>query len=298
MGAPLRTLAVLASFALVAVAAGPIEEAELSPTCQDLRPIVGGGRGDLLGLYGEASLRCRPMPALTVQLGLRYTEQRRNVSSFLVLSYDWPLGPGWWLNAKASVRERAGDYEIDRTPEITLRWVPAAPGALLLPAVDLSAGSISVHLPRNSATRVGAILSVSTRQVAFGPSGVVWGDVRLGSYSYGSGQNHNFWSGSVSLGVRPSAATEAVLTFFRSEGFGVSPLAFDNVGLDEVVTGRLSFQMSPTLTLSAGSTIALLAQPVAVREHFVTLTKVGAWTVGVTYRLSDGRLLFTAALLQ
>jgi hypothetical protein len=169
---------------------------------------------------------------------------------------------------------------------------------LFLTAVDLSVGSISVHLPRVSTTRVGGVLSVSTRQVAFSPSVAAWADLRVGSYTYGSGQNHSFWSGSVNVGVHPSAATEAVLTYFRSEGFGVSPLAFDAVRPDELVMGRLGFQVSPMLTLSVGSKIALLAQPVAVREHFVTLTKAGAWTVSVTYRLSDGRLLFTAALPQ
>lgn len=282
---------------LLGLGAGLSHAADARGTlCPNPRLTPAGGRSDLLGVYVELSLGCQPGPAWNLQTGLRYTEQRGTTEPFVVLTYQQLLAPVWGLIVSASRRERWGDYEIDRLPELTLRWNPnARPVSLVIPTLDLSVGSIAVARPQVQTTRVGAVLGLIGLPLALRPPTELRPSMRLATYSYGTGQSHSFWVGTVDLSTRTGPRVEVGVVFNHQEGFGVSPLAYDAINFEETLTGRIGLSVTPSTTVILAATV-LLTQPPSMKEYVLSLYQRGGWNGSVTWRQIDNFVLFSISL--
>jgi hypothetical protein len=233
----------------------------------------------------------------SLRVGLRYTEQRGNVGPFAVAEYSRALDAGWRLIFAASGYERSGDYEIHRLPELTLRWSPPTSSGFLTPSLDLSVGSIQVFRPQAQTERAGVGLTLTTHPMRLGASTEVTPSLRVGGYSYGTGASHSFWVGSASLVHRPTSRMDLGLTYVRQDGTGTSPLAYDYVGLDNYVSGRVGMTLTPSDSASLTTTFGLTPYA-GVREYIVTWTRSAQWTGSLTWRQSDGRLLLGLTLAE
>ncbi len=261
--------------------------------CPNPRLTPAGGRNDLLGVYVELSLGCQPGPAWSLQTGLRYTEQRGTTEPFVVLTYQRLLAPVWGLIVSASRRERWGDYEIDRFPELTLRWNPnARPVSWVIPTLDLSLGSIAVARPQVQTTRAGAVLGLFGLPLTLPPRAELRPSVRLATYAYGTGQRHSFWVGTADLSTRPAPKVEVGVVFNHQEGFGVSPLAYDAINFEETLTSRIGLSVTRSATVALTATL-LLTQPVSMKEYVLALYQPGGWNGSVRWRQIDNLVLFS-----
>ncbi len=264
--------------------------------CPNTRLLVGGGSSDLLGIFGELGLRCTPAPSWSLVTGLRYTEQRANVQPFAVLAYETPLALGWRVRLTTSVRERAGDYEIDRLPELYLWWYPPTGPSFLVPSLQLFVGSIATFRPQAQTTRAGGILVLGVRPLRLGANTELTPGLQLGGIAYGTGQNHSYWMGTVNLVIRPTSRTEVGFSYLRQEGFGVSPLAFDQVNLDHLFTARIGGALTRTDWVFVAATFTLVTQPATIKEYVLSWARAGAWTASVTFRQTDGKVFFGLTL--
>lgn len=263
--------------------------------CPELRPLADGGRSAVLGLFLEVSVRCRQAGHWSLTAGLRYTDQRGGVGPFAVLAYARPLAGNWRLHLTASMYERYGDYEIHRLPELTLRWRPSMIGAPLIPTMDVSLGASQTSNQQAMTGRAGAVLTISARPFRLDARTTLAPVLWLGSYTYGTGQSHSFWIGAGSLVYRLDAKTEVSAHYLYQEGFGTSPLAYDQVGLDSYVSARIGVALTASDRASFTATLGLLPHA-ALREYVIAWTRRGAWTAGITWRQTDGALLFGLTL--
>lgn len=263
------------------------------PLCSGSRLLVEGGHSDVLGVFGEFGVRCPPGPGWALAAGLRYTDQRAGVLPFALLTYTRPLGAGWRFGLTASARERAGDYEIDRLPELYLWWtLPGTPSRpSLMPSLQVFAGSITTLTlqPQPQTTRVGGALTL-TLPLGLGPMAELTPSLQLGALVYGTRQHHSYWVGTVNLTIRPAPRTEVGFAYLRQEGSGTSPLAFDQVNPDHLLTARVSRGLTSSDWVHAAITFTLVAPPATVKEYVLSWSRAGAWTVSVTYRQTDGKV--------
>ncbi len=276
--------------------ADPQEPTPLRYQCPDARVIVDGGRTDPLGLYTGTGVRCTITFSLTLTVGARYAEQRGYTSPFAILSYETSGASVWHLSLTGSYLERSGDYEIDRLPELGLWWTPQANESFLIPSTALFVGYIKVHNPVTETGRAGGSLNLSTRLLLIGPSANISANFTSGEYWYGSGTSYSYWTESLNLNIRPASATEIVLTYSETHGFGTSPLAFDMLEIDRVVTGRVGFTLNPAAVLSVSGTLTLLTS--SMKQYDLSWTTPGEWTATLTWRLSDYKLLLSVTLPQ
>lgn len=259
--------------------------------CPELRPLADGGRSAVLGLFLEAGVRCRQAGHWSLTTGLRYTDRRGGVGPFAVLAYARPLTAGWRLYLVASAYERHGDYEIHRLPDLTLRWSPPAAGPPLISTLDLSLGAIEIPRQQTLTGRAGVVLTLAARPVRLDARTTLAPVLWLGSYAYHTGQSHSFWTGAASVAHRLDARTEVSVLYLYQQGFGASPLVYDQVGLDSYVSGRISLALSASDRASFTATIGLIPQA-APREYVIAWTRHRAWTASVTWRQTDAALLF------
>jgi len=287
----------LGAFALVMmtvlIAQGNLQAQTPRPgPCADARTMVGVGVRDVMAGYLEAGVRCPITPPLTLLLGWRYTAQRGYAWPVGILSYEQPLSPTWLMNLTASLHERPGDYEIDRLPELRLKWTPQLDDALVSPSVDLFTGYIRVDTPMAETERSGAALSLSTRSFVSDPRTNVSASGKVAKYWYGTGESYSYWTGSLTVAVRPVTVTEFALIYSETQGFGTSPLVFDLATPDRTVTGRMGFMLNSGDVVFVSAVLSLLTSPTRMEEYDLSWSKPGEWAATVTWRLTDDKVLF------
>ncbi len=120
--------------------------------------------------------------------------------------------------------------------------------------------------------------------------------LQYGNIAYGTGQAHSYWLGTVNLAVRPTPRTELGLFYVKQEATGVSPLAFDQVSLDHLLTARIGQAVTAADWIWAAVTYTLVTPPASVKEYTFSWARAGAWTASVTFRQTDGRVFLGLAL--
>lgn len=301
MRAIARGVAVCALLALLALLAvvGMAREAQavdLLSICPGLRPLVDAGRSDVLGPWAELGLRCGSGP-LSFQTGVRYTGLAQGAAPFAVLSLTYPLAPSLALNLTGSLRERWGDYEINRLPELSLQWSPGF-SSFLHPTFTLSAGIIDALQQNTQAFRTGG-----TATFSFTPLHVVGlnvgATVQFGDYAYGTGQGFSYWTGVMSVSAQVTHSLQVGVAYVHQEGTGVSPLSYDFVGPDRYLAGQVSLALTPAVTISLGGTFNVPGLPTPMRDLTLSLSHPSqGWSVGVTWHQPTGQAVVIATLPQ
>jgi hypothetical protein len=301
-----RLLGVIASI-LVLVMARPAAAAFPSDSCLTLRPLVDAGRTDVLGDYAEVGVRCLSGP-WSLELGTRFTEATQTTWPVGVLSYDHALDPSWHLLVVASARERVGDYEANRLPEVTLRWKPPVSNGMFSPSIEISAGSLQSVQFGTQALRAGVVATVATPSVRMG-SFSMGASIQAGDYTYGTGQNSSFYVAEIDAGVRISDAVGLELIYVNQQGFGTSPLVFDFVNLERVLIARLDVAVGPDAEVALSTSIFVPAQAppptplipsppsVSIRDASIVYSRPSqGWSIGVGWHQVDGRVFLIATL--
>ncbi len=264
--------------------------------CTRLSPTSTGGRNDVLGIFLEAGVVCQASPLWQLKFGWRYTDQSQHVSPFGVVLYTTPLPLGWYLSIATSYRERLGDYEGHRLPELILRRTWDSPS--WVPSLELSAGVISVLQPPAQAGRVGTVAELRTPFWSLTPTTEVVGNLRTGLYAYDSGQSHSFWVAGMTAVQRLPLGLEFRLIYTRQEGVGSSPIRYDATAFDHYFITRLGWPMGAALKGGVSATFNLYTPAITVREYGLTVDHASGFGVGVTLRVSDSRLFLTLSTPQ
>jgi hypothetical protein len=269
---------------------------DLLSLCPGLRPLVDAGRSDVLGPRAEFGIRCGGTP-LNLQMGLRYTGLGQGAMPFAVLSLVYPLSSSLALSVTGSLRERWGDYEINRLPEVTLQWSPASSG-FIRPTFTLSAGLIDALQQNTEAFRAGGTAAFAVTPVRI--AGIDFGaTVQFGDYAYGTGQGFTYWTGVVSASTQVSPSLQLGVAYIHQEGTGVSPLAYDFVGPDQYLAGQFSLALTPAITISLGGTFNVPGLPTPMRDLTLSLSRPSqGWSVGVTWHQPSGQAVLIATLPQ
>lgn len=262
--------------------------------CPQIVPRAAVGRNDFLGRYVETYVRCVPSQPWQLTVGWRYTERAQQVLPYGMVSYSPRAPTGWDLSIIASYRERLGDYEGNRLPELIARRTWNGPG--WVPSLEMSVGAISIIEPAVSAERFGISAGLRPPVVRLSPRAELRGNLRGGLYAYGSGQSHSYWVADLTAARRLPRGGEIGLTYTRQDGAGSSPLAYDFTGFDQYVTARLGWPVSGSLNGSASVSFGLTTPMVTVREYALSISHAGGWSVGATLRMSDSRVLVTLSL--
>ncbi len=286
---------VVCAIVMTSLGMSPVANAQ-SSSCPDVRPVVQGTSSDVLGTVAELKLHSCPGAPWSFIIGVRYMSQPGSVDPYVALVYSRPLAPRLSLQLDATLNERSGDTLLNRLPEVSLRWSPFAHRTFLVPSLELSLGSISLYNPQVQAVRAAGVLNLTTQQIRLGPMVELTPSLRFGRLAYATGQTHTFWVGTVGLVVRPTSKTEVGVSYTRQEGSGASPLGYDAVGSDRTLSGRVGVVLSPSATVSVTANVSLQTQPSTITEYVFSWTRSGKWTVGFTWRQSDGRVLLGAGL--
>jgi hypothetical protein len=289
------------------VMAHPAAAAVPSDACATVRPLIDVGRTDVLGNYAEVGARCLFGP-WSIELGARFTEATQTTWPVGVLSYDHALDPSWHLIVAASARERVGDYEANRLPELTLRWKPAVPDGAFAPSLDLSAGWLQSVQFGTQAFRTGAVATIASPSFRMG-SVSIGGSVQAGDYAYGMGQNTSFYVAEIDAGLRITQAVGVELIYVNQQGFGTSPLVFDFVNLERVLIARLDVAVGPDAEIAVSTSVFVPAQAppstplipsppsVFVRDASIVYSRPSqGWSIGVGWHQVDGRVFLIATL--
>lgn len=269
-------------------AAVPVRaEASRPPGCVGgPRPVTEGGRTDVLGFFGEVGVRCAVGERGWVAVGVRYAESRGNALPWWSAGYSWRVGRDLTLSLRAGGRERLGDWEGDRLPELSVRWAlpPASP---LRGQLEAGVGLFSVHGAAGGVVRAGARVDLFTRALPVGP-GSAWLTAHAGHHAYGGGVSQTFLTWTANLRVPVAQAAALHVSYVHSDSSGWSPLRFDSAGSDRYWTAYLQgsgrttgWRLGVTLDAAAGA---------GVREYQAGVG-VGPNWFGLVYRAADGRLL-------
>lgn len=258
------------------------------------RPVVGGGRNDVLGLFGELGVRCGVTDRGFLTLGFRYAESRANILPWGALSLSWPVREAVTLTLSVGVRERLGDWEGDRLPEVGLRW--NFPDSAPLPGwLETASGLFNVYGAQSGVMRTGLRLNLSTRRVALGQFSA-WLGADTGYYRYSTGDNHPFLTWTANLRISLVRDVSVQLAYLHADSSGSSPLRFDVVGTDRYWTVHLQGMVDPTTSWRLGVLLDS-AGGRGIREYQASLG-VGANWFSVTYRTTDQRLLVGVSLAE
>jgi len=285
----------LLCIALLALWPSPLADAE-TRGCPDVRPVVGGASSDVLGTVAELSLHWCPGAPWSLITGVRYTSQPGNLNAFISLSYEQQISSRLSLHLDATLNERSGDTLLNRLPELSLRWYPFAHHSFLVPSLELSYGSLFVYSSQAQAWRAGAIVNIAAQQIRLGKIAELTPNFRIGTFAYETGQGNNFWAGTVNLTIRPTSRTSVSVGYLRQGGSGTSALGFDTVGPDQTLSGRVGITLSPSAIVSVTANVSLQTQPSTVTEYGFWWTRPGKWSIGFTWRQSDGHVLLGAGL--
>lgn len=263
--------------------------------CSQIAPGGAAGSNTLLGQYYEIGLRCRPTAPWGVYAGLRYSEQFPNWNPFGILSYTTTVAPWWSMQFVVSARERLGDYEGNRLPEVLLTYF--GPGPQWVPTLELSAGSISIRsvTPHLEAGRFGAIVGLRTPVWQMAPGLELVGRARGGGYSYGTGASHSFWTGGLEVTQRLRGGATLGLTYTLQDPIGgTSPLLYDQVGSERVISTRATWPVSEGITGVLSAAWNLHTPTITGREYVLQFNAAAGWSLGVGYRISDGKWFLNA----
>ncbi len=285
----------------------PTEATSPVESCLSLRPLVDVGRTDVLGNYAEVDALC-DFGQWTIQVGARYTDVTHATWPVAKLSYDTALDASWHLLVAASARERVGDYEANRLPEVTLQWKPRVPDGSLSPRLDVSVGWLQSVQFGTQTLRAGAVATLATPTLKLGMVSA-GASLQLGDYAYGTGQNSSFYVLELDAGFRISDTIGLELAYVYQQGFGTSPLVFDFVNLERVLLARLNITTGPDDEIAISTSIFVPAQappatplipspaPVSIRDATITYSKPSqAWSIGIGWHQSDGSVFLIATL--
>lgn len=285
----------------------PTEATSPAGPCLSLRPLVDVGRTDVLANYAEVDALC-DFGQWSIQVGARYTDVTHAIWPVAKLSYETALDASWHLLVAASARERIGDYEANRLPEVTLRWKPPVPGGALAPTLDLSAGWLQSVQFGTQALRAGAVGTLATPALKAGTVSA-GASLQLGDYAYGTGQNSSFYIVELDAGWRISDTVGLELAYVYQQGFGTSPLVFDFVNFERVLIAQLHVALGPDeqVTLATSLFVPAQAPPatplipapaaVTIRDASIVYERPAErWSVGVGWHQSDGSVFLIATL--
>jgi hypothetical protein len=302
-GMPVCALVIL----LALVLTRPTEAASPTGACLRLRPIVDIGRTDVLGDYAEVDALC-DFGQWSLQVGVRYTDVTHATWPVAKLSYETALDASWRLLVAASARERVGDYEANRLPEVTLQWKPPVPEGALSPRLDVSAGWLQSVQFGTQTTRAGAVATIATPTLRLGMVSA-GASLQLGDYEYGTGQNSSFYILELDAGWRVSSTVGLELAYVYQQGFGTSPLVFDFVNLERILISWLHVGVGPDeqITLAASFFVPPQAPPatplipsppsVLVRDASIIYERPAeGWSAGIGWHQSDGAVFLIATL--
>jgi hypothetical protein len=248
------------------------------------------GHSIYLGAYDAGGARCVG-PSIGIAGSLRYTEQQAGVHPTGFLTTQIPLSPEWALIPTFSVYELSGDYEIDRLPEAVLAWTPSA-NAPVIPTVNLTAGLYTDHIVPISTTRVGGTVTLSVPSIMTDLG--AWSlSVAGGMYGYGTGQSLTFWSGLAAWTTHLGPGAYTTFTYQRQDGWGVTPLQFDNVYLDQLLTGTVSAQINKTDLITFSATLNLQVSPGTLRSITIAWLGGGGPSFNLLWQQEDGHLSFS-----
>ncbi|MGH2361252.1 MAG: hypothetical protein ACRDGM_12030 [bacterium] len=250
-----------------------------------------------MGIFVGLGLRCSLTPNLSASAGFRYTDQRQETLPFLILAYSKPLTTGVTLSVTGSLRERWGDYEIDRLPEVSVQ-LTFLPGPSPSVSLQAFAGSITTLSTQVHTTRAGVTLDVANL-FRLSPSMDVTPALRFGSIDYGTGQRHEFWVQSALLVIRAAPKVDLGMVYLKQDGQGTSPLLFDLISFDHTLSAWIGFAIMPTARVALSATANLFTVPSwTMKEYTLSWTRHGAWTGSLTWRVSDNRVLVGFSLAQ
>ncbi len=302
---PSRLICLLLLIPLVLTRA--TEAASPAGPCLSLRPLVDVGRTDVLGDYAEVGAVC-DFGQWSVQVGARYTDITHATWPVAKLSYETALDASWRLLVAASARERVGDYEANRFPEVTLQWKPPVPEGALSPQLDISAGWLQSVQFGTQALRTGAVATIASPTFRMGMVSA-GASLQAGDYAYGTGQNSSFYVAELDAGFRFSDTVGLEFAYVTQQGFGTSPLVFDFVNLERILITQLHLGIGPDQQLTLTTTFFVPAQAppatplipspaaVTVRDASIIYERPSQqWSVGVGWHQSDNSVFLIATL--
>lgn len=262
------------------------------PGCQHLRLSPAVGRTGVLGTYAELAATCGIADGGVLRFGVRYTESRMDLRPYAALQYVWPLGDTT-VSLNVGLRERIGDWEVDRLPEVTVRWT-LNPPSLLRGALEVTFGRFSTHAAGEGG-RVGARLRLSSRTMPV-RSGTTWLTLDAAHYRYDRSQTQTSLQWTVHLHLPLTRDLGFQLGYQHVDAFGLSPLRFDSVSPTRVWSGYLLGPVGQRGTWWAGLSADTWATPAILELHVGGRMELG-W-LSLTYRLGDGRVFLTGGLVS
>jgi hypothetical protein len=224
--------------------------------------------------------------------GVRYASRTGSLNPFAVLTYSTTVAPHLRLMMIGSFRERVGDHEIHRMPDLWLRFdIPVMGWHFGLEAMAGHIHNLSLDV---GTSRFGQRISLASpawpilQGSAFGVgASMTW-------QQYGTGASHSFWQAWASWRTEFSAAVAFHLSYAVQDAVGTSPLAFDAVGRDQTLTPALHFRLTPEDVVSVAAVFGVIPE-FTPREYVLSWSRLGWWSLSATWRQSDGRILLGAS---
>lgn len=259
------------------------------PRCESISLTGTGGVAiySPMGQFYEFGIRCNPGDPFKLVLGGRWSELNPTVNPFGTLSYAAPLSKGWNATLAAGYRERLGDFEGHRLPELTLSY--AGNGAGWVPTLELSAGSFQILDPYVRATRFGGAVGLQSPVGRLGSKVEAVVRLRAGGYTYNTGDSQSFYSGGVELSAQVGRNGLFSIAYDNLGGSGTSPILFDAPLIEQVATGRFTWQVKPDVTGMLSASVNLHTPTVEGREYVFEFRSAGGRYIGVLHRASDSR---------
>ncbi|MDR7400531.1 MAG: hypothetical protein QN144_14640 [Armatimonadota bacterium] len=255
-------------------------------------PVVDGGRSSALGLFGELGVRCGLGDRGSVTFGLRYAESRAGVLPWATLSSSWPAGRATTVTLSVGLRERLGDWEGDRLPEVGLRL--SSPDSAPVPGwLEAAAGLFNVYGVHSGVLRGGLRLHLFTRPLQMGQASARLG-IAAGYYRYSTGGDHAFLTWTVDFRARLVRDVSFQLAYLQADSSGTSPLRFDAVGPDRYWTAGLEGTAGSATAWRLGLLVDS-AGGAGIREYRAAVGLGRNW-FSLTYRTADRQLLVGVSL--
>ncbi len=284
-------ITVALSFAVALVTLTP-GEALAQSSCREITLTGTGGFNAGLNQFFELGVRCNPGDPFYFIVGGRWSDLNPSVNPFATLSYTRPLSGGWSAILAAGYRERLGDFEGHRLPELTLRYGGSANG--WVPSLELSAGWFQIVAPEVQASRYGGTLALQSPTGRLGAGTEAIARMKVGGYGYSTGESNTFYSAGVEFMKKLGDRGSISLSYDNVGGSGTSPLLFDAPYVEQLLTGRLfTWTADGGMTGMIYASFTLHTPAIEGKEYGVELRSSKGWYIGAAYRVSDSRAFLT-----
>jgi hypothetical protein len=255
-------IALIVAFFLVLVS-------RISPS--DAAVSFSGGNSSIVGDWLSVSLTTGLGSDATLAYGTTYT-QALGLEPLLSISGGGTLPDGWNVGLTASRGGLAGDYRVERLPEITVWRTTPLLGPFLSYNLEWGAANYIVKPVGLTGIRGTTAVTVSTAQIPLHQILAVSASAGYRQNGYSIGGTNSAWWASTQFSLNFSSSLSSSFTYFRQDAWGTSPLLFDNMGASNYVAGSVTVTPGPGMTIGHSQTYDFLGRAISSRTYSFNLT--------------------------